>query len=148
MPVKYKVVETFILDDGADEPELVAAIVTAATVPFDLSEPSIDRGVRFVNLVREGVEQSDDDPEPEQKANTADKGCQTEDSQWHEEDKQWKKRNWQDRQWKETEWQDRQAQESNWQWQGGNPCHVCGKVRAEHPGKKFCDVQEFKRARV
>ena len=167
MPVKYKVIETFNLDDEAGEPELVEAIISAATVPFDLSAGYEERGVRFVALVREGDNQSEQEDETPEKPKTANKGCQTQDSQWREQDRQWTKSDWQDRQRQDSNWQDRQRQESSgsgqgvagraadrewqesdWQWQGGNPCHVCGKVRADHPGKRFCDVQATKRARV
>ena len=152
MAVTFKVVETFHLVEGADLTDLQRAIDIVADIPFDLSQQVIDRGVRFVNLVRDGDAQSED-PEPEPKPGTADKGCQTEDSQWPGRKGNWQGKHWQETDWKETDWQetDRQdqgGQESDWQWQGGNPCHVCGKVRAEHPGKKFCDLQANKRARV
>ena len=161
--VTFKVVETFRLHVGADLSDLQTAIGTMASEPYSLSQPTMDRGVRFVNLVRDGDELSND-PEPEeaepQKGLTANEGKRSQssswrDSQWH--NRQWKDSDWEDRQWKDSDWEDKQWQTTDWttdshatdwqdtthwqdaQWQGGNPCRVCGKVRAEHPGKKFCE---------
>ena len=114
MAVTFKVVETFHLVEGADLTDLQRAIDIVADILFDLSQQVIDRGVRFVNLVREGDTQSED-PEPEPKPGTADKGCQTQDSQWHERNRQWKNSDWQDRRWEESDCQDRQWQESDGQ---------------------------------
>jgi hypothetical protein len=154
MPVvTFKVLETFRLHVGADLSDLQTAIDMMASEPYSLSQPTMDRGVRFVNLVRDGDVQSDDPgsekAEP-QEGLTANEGKRSQssswrDSQWH--NRQWKDSDWEDKQWQTTDWTtDSHATDwqdtTHWQdaqWQGGNPCHVCGKVRAEHPGKKFCE---------
>ena len=63
MAVTFKVVETFHLVEGADLTDLQRAIDIVQDIPFDLSQPAIDRGVRFVKLVRDGDAQSEE-PEP------------------------------------------------------------------------------------
>jgi hypothetical protein len=167
MPRTFKVIETFRLHDGADLSDLQSAICIMAGEPFSLSQLGVQRGLVFVDLVRDGDEQTDES-EPEasapQKDKTTDEGQRSQSSSWHDsqwQDRQWKDSDWQEEHWQTTDWQEKQwqttdSQTTDWQttdwedteWQGGNPCHVCGKTRAEHPGKKFCNVYSNKRARV
>ena len=88
MPVvTFKVIETFRLHVGADLSDLQAAIGIMASEPYSLSQPYMERGVRFVNLVRDGDALSDD-PEPDaaepQKDKTTDEGQRPQSSSWRD----------------------------------------------------------------
>jgi len=139
MPVIFKVVETYILPNGSQLDALRDAIELAGDVPFCLEEEVIlSQTAKFVKLTRvatveDTAEQGEDvGAESEEAEIEARPSTSSQDDAWQEQT------------WQGSGWQDRSQPDSQWQedteWQGGNPCHVCGKVRAEHPGKKFCTV--------
>ena len=66
-------------------------------------------------------------------------------AQDNEEEEEAAESQWSSKAWKQSDWKsDRKSDwKSEWktsEWPSKTPCHVCGKVRSEHPGKKFCDV--------
>ncbi len=166
MSIVIKVTESFILPASATKDQLAAVIMEASQCPFQLHYKGGQENVAQFSLVRQvdgEVEQEEaetpkppkpDEPEeyeardepvveqPEERPRqTGPKPPDYPPPVGMKRDSQSSWEGWQQADWQQEEWH------QGWQHRGGAACHVCGLVRADHPGKKFCDVKA-KRVRL
>lgn len=148
MAMTFKVVETFHLPEGSGPQDLAEAIQIVADCPFRLEWLSQETSVRVVRLTRQASFASGhEDQQPAELL--AEEELRPEPPRYpppgreDPESSSW----WQS---SSSSWwsADDRASADSQSWQKRQtPCHVCGKVRSQHPDKKFCDRRAVKKAR-
>jgi hypothetical protein len=167
MSLVIKVTESFIVPSSTSPEQLAAVIIEASQCPFELRYKGRQANVLQVSLVGQvdgEVETQEEAETPKPPKPDEPEACEARDKPAAEQpeetpqqrgpkppdypppvgmkrDSQSSWEGWQQADWQQEEWH------QGWQHRGGAACHVCGLVRADHPGKKFCDVKA-KRVRL
>lgn len=164
MPQIFKVIETIVLPDGSELADAAEALQLLSDVPFSLAwAGSSTDSVSVVKLTRFApAETEEQEPPPTEQADT--EGTEEVQPGFTRPQPKHKRmaprprspthappaelvkraREEADVEQSDTSWHSSGWRSSWWQ-KGTGSCHVCGKPRSEHAGKKFCDVRAAKR---